>query len=188
MKPVQLDEDQARAVEAYVCVSNILSFTSCIVDTYIYAKLKGRDALIYHALRAVNASITFHFVYPDDEYDGHGESDYVLEETSQVSFNCLEYALHHEFDGHTLHSLGVFTALEVPIIKYTTNGRERERLCNEPKFATATKFTYLAYGNEPEMVTQYASICMIASAPGHDIRANWPKKKSFGDGDSDYFE
>ena len=77
-------------------------------------------------------------------------------------------------------SLGAFTALDAPVIKYKRkNGRERAREFYEPKFATATKFHYATYGNEAQMQTRYVSICMIASAPGHDIKVKWPKEKRF---------
>jgi hypothetical protein len=118
-------------------------------------------------LRVVGAYITYHFFYPDN--DGGGKKDFVLEEASQISEDCIENELYDEFDGQTLHSLGVYTAIEAPTIRYTG----RKRWFDEPKFATAAKLTYLVYGNEPQLWTQYASICMIASAPGHDIKAKW---------------
>jgi hypothetical protein len=44
----------------------------------------------------------------------------------------------------------------------------------------------LVYGNEPGMSTRYASICMIASAPGHDVKGKWPKGKKFDNVYDDY--
>jgi hypothetical protein len=105
--------------------------------------------------------------------------DYVLDETSRISEDyCYENHLYDELNGQTLDSLGVYTALDVPIVKYKEkDGQERARWFYEPKFATATKFTYLVYGNEPGISTRYASICMIASAPGHNIKGKWPEGK-----------
>ncbi|KAF8319327.1 hypothetical protein DL93DRAFT_2094787 [Clavulina sp. PMI_390] len=54
-----------------------------------------------------------------------------------------------------------------PISLASTSKSAQERL------ATGTPYTYVAYGNETEIGTKYASICMIASLPGHDIRDNW---------------
>jgi hypothetical protein len=183
VKPVRLHEDKARAVEAYVSVSNILSFLHIleriIVD--IHAKLKGGDALIYRALRAVDAYITFHYYYPEENDYEKGEKDYVLEEESRIFEDwCIENSLHNELNGQTLDSLGVYTAIEAPIIKYKgQDGQERDRSFYEPKFATATKFSYLVYGNSPEISRRYASICMIASAPGHGLKGKWAERKRF---------
>jgi len=127
-------------------------------------------------LQAVGAKITFHYVYSDNDFATCSEQDFVLEETSQliVSEDYLEEELQEKFNGRILRTLGIFTALEAPIVKYKGNeGQERQRKWNEPKFATATKFKYLAYGNDVTVRTVYASICMIASAPGYDIKSKW---------------
>jgi hypothetical protein len=141
---------------------------------YTYIKLKGGDALIHRALRAVDAHITFHYFYSSDDFETGDDTDYILDETSEVaSHGWLDSDPQYEFNGQILRKLGVFTALEAPIAKYEEEGEERGRELLEPKFASASKFTYLIYGNEPEIVTQYASICMIAAAPEHDIKSKW---------------
>ena len=126
--------------------------------------MKGGDALVYRALWAVDASITFHYIYTDSE--SGCEVDIVFEESSQVrKYDCLESTLQREYNGRDLDRLGVYTALEAPIT--------RRMGWDEPTLATATKFEYLTYGNEPSIATEYASICMIASALGHNIQSKW---------------
>lgn len=103
--------------------------------------------------------------------------DFVFAESSQVDqwrYDRIETPLQYEFHGRTLDTLGVYTALEAPIAEYKgSRGEERERGWYEPVSATATKVEYLAYGNEATIATKYASICMIASAPGHNIKSKW---------------
>ena len=97
-------------------------------------------------------------------YDRDSKEQVILGDTSQIlPVNYLEHSLREEFNGRVLSKLGVFTALEAPLAK------------GGPKFATAIPFNYLDYDNSFPM-TAYASICMIASAPGHDINRTWRKQ------------
>ena len=137
-------------------------------------KLKGVDAVIYRALKAVRAYVTFHYVY----YESDTRKDVILAVESHILTDEPIGDLRDKFDGRTLHKLDVFIALEAPLIKYKYDdeeGIEQERRPqrNEPKFATATPFRYfLPLGNEVRRHTVYASICMIASAHGHG-GPNW---------------
>jgi len=138
-------------------------------------KLKGGDAVIYRALKAVRAKITFHYVY----YENYTRKDVILAAESHIFTDApVEGYLRENFGGRVLSKLGVFTALEAPLIKYKYDDkkgieRERQPKYKEPKFATATPFKYFAHGNELTCETVYASICMIASAHGHNIDSLW---------------
>jgi hypothetical protein len=135
-----------------------------LVDIMYNIKLKGGDALIYRALRAVDARITFHYVLPDEEGE---DKEYVLEETAKFpSEGYVENWLQHEFKGRDLSEYDVFIALEPPIAKEWNEEKRK----SGPKHASATRFAYTAYGNEPYAATSYASICMIASVPGHNLK------------------
>jgi len=136
--------------------------------------LKGGDALIYRALQQVGAHITFHYYYPGQDRIIGNEQDFVLSEDSEMAYRIgIREDVQYNFKGRLLRRLGVFTAVEAPKVKYKENGKEREREWDERKFTTATKFLYAAYGNEATLGMQYASICMIASAPGHNIGDRW---------------
>lgn len=41
-------------------------------------------------------------------------------------------------------------------------------------------FSYLGYGNEASIHTEYASICIVAAAQGHNVEDKWPKTSSYG--------
>jgi len=142
-------------------------------------KLKGGDAVIYRALQAVQAKVTFHYVYYDDET----EEDVVLAKKTHIfTEDPIEYDLREKY-GQASSELGVFTALEAPLIKYKYDDeegieQERQPEHGEPKFPTATPFKYFAHGNDVTRHTVYASICMIASARGHNIQNKWGKNGS----------
>ena len=172
IKPVRLHDDKASTVIS--CVSYLPSSRK-VVDacTHMYVKLKGGDALICRALRRVGAHITFHYYYSDHD-DRYGEEDFVLSEDSEMPSHCtIDVDVQSTFNGRLLRRLGVFTALEAPEVKYKEGGKEREREWEERKFTAATKFLYAAHGNEVTLGMQYASICMIASAPGYNIGDKW---------------
>jgi hypothetical protein len=176
-KPVRLHQDPAHKVKAFVSVHT--SFLR-IIDMQLahYIKLKGGDILILRALRAVSARITFHYIYTQDDESGE-ELDFVFEESSQIEPGNLYEGipLQLEFGAQTLDKLGVYTALEAPLAKYKgIGGKDRKRHYSEPKFTTATYVEYMTYGNEPQIMEEWASICMIASAPGHNIKSKWSQK------------
>jgi hypothetical protein len=112
-------------------------------------KLKGGDFVIYRALQAVQAKVTFHYVY----YEDLTEEDVLAKKSHIFTERLIEAPLHEEYNGGTLSKLGVFTALEAPLIKYKYDDeegteQEREPEHEEPKFATATPFKYFVHGNE----------------------------------------
>jgi len=99
-------------------------------------------------------------------YDDYDEP-IVLGDTSQLLADYyIDHSVRNEFNGQFLSELGVFTALEAPPVK----GRYK------PKPPTVTRSWYLSY-DESYPMTAYTSICMIASAPGHDINRKWRKRK-----------
>lgn len=128
--------------------------------------LKGGDAVIYRALQKLGATLSFHFVTKEpgyyakhSKYRGH----YVLEESARVKLDrAYTFLISEVFSGVPLGDLQAFTLAALP-----------QEGPGSP--ATGSKFTYMAYGNEPRTCTQYASICMIACILGRDIREVWPK-------------
>jgi hypothetical protein len=146
LKPVDLNKDRADTARQF---------------------LKGGDAVIYRALQKFGATVSFHFVTKETGYLAkrlrpHGY--YALEESALVKLDhTYTYLISYVFSGVPLDDLQAFTLVPLP-----------QEESGSPQ-TTGSKFNYMAYGNEPSMCTQYASICMIACIPGHDIREVWPK-------------
>ena len=92
---------------------------------------------------------------------------YVLEQSARViQYYTYTHTVSRAFSGILLPDLPAFTLVPLPRPKNTESG---------PCCVTGTKYIYNAYGNDAVAFTEYASVCMIACIPGHDICKTWPK-------------
>lgn len=136
--------------------------------------LKGADAVIYRAMQKLGATVSFHFVTPETGYDVQWRKNrdlghYILDEAALVKLShTYTFLISHTFSGVPIHDVPAVTLVPLPELE-TKHGKKAS------PSVTGTKFTYIAHGNEPCVTIQYASICMIACIPGHDIKDVWPK-------------
>jgi hypothetical protein len=92
---------------------------------------------------------------------------YILEQSARViQHHTYIGTVSGAFSGILLPDLAAFTLVPLPRAKNTESG---------PCCVTGTKYIYKAYGNDAVTFTEYASVCMIACIPGHDICKTWPK-------------
>lgn len=76
--------------------------------------------------------------------------------------------------GKTAQNLGVLEIRPprdiervIDLYEGTWNEKDKDKIVGAP-------FRYVAYGNEPSVAVEYASICIIGSQPGQDINDHWP--------------
>ncbi|KAF8327457.1 uncharacterized protein EI90DRAFT_3127143 [Cantharellus anzutake] len=132
-------------------------------------KLKGHDALLYHALIRTGVRVTFHHVlFPTDP------ENWKIKHKYEDSFDPHLHAIlprwvasidaPKEVEGGTneiINFLGGGTPRVLGIIEVTKN---------PDKFV---KIDYIAYGNEPWEDTDYGTICMVATMHGFDVDEPW---------------
>ncbi|KAF9516031.1 hypothetical protein BS47DRAFT_1341356 [Hydnum rufescens UP504] len=130
----------------------------------IVNQLKGRDAVIYHALQASGASVTLHLViFSDQSHVPVDDTDRDPDSTSnKVTIGGVD-----------------------PTPSSTPMGRPQmlaPRSHQGPRtFSAVTgsplahylNHSYISYGNESVLCTDYGSICIIANVPGEDVNAPW---------------
>lgn len=142
------------------------------------AQLKGCDALVYRAFHAAGLEVTFHYVciVAPGYYDKKRKKACILPSGAQESGEgYCEDGFGQMVSGHegrTAEELGV---LEIRTPKdldraFNTYGDSK----TDPDDIIGAPFRYIAYGNDPSVAVEYASICIIGSQPGQDINDHWP--------------
>jgi hypothetical protein len=164
------------------------------------SKLKGRDAVIYHALQAAGAIVTLHLVIFSTDRPVPGDSG-DAESDGQSDFYDLRHTSHEEAmkDPKLRNDYGPYTVIyphgvtgEGDSTSYgksdyaqtlTHNHRwARGRLAQDlPGLVEVTSsppshylsLSWVSHGNYAQLNTEYGSICIIATVPGEIVDAPW---------------
>ncbi|KAF9516018.1 hypothetical protein BS47DRAFT_1341334, partial [Hydnum rufescens UP504] len=158
-------------------------------------KLKGRDAVIYHALQDAGASPTLHLVMfspdkplaaddlnegedenendDDDGDDDDGDSDVDIKQRNDSGFGLFTIIYPYGMtadDGRELDT-------EPSVLRWFEGRRPKDLEglveVTDRSLEHYLKHSFLAYGNQPSLGANYGSICVIANVPGEDVNAPW---------------
>jgi hypothetical protein len=141
------------------------------------SKLKGRDAVIYHALQAAGASPTLHLVIFSEHkprpIDGTDRGpDFGVDDWEDGPYTVI-YPYGVTVDDRTpftrprpSHILRWFRGLTPQALEGLVE------VTGSPP-AHYLNHSYISYGNEAVLCTDYGSICIIANVPGEDVNAPW---------------
>ena len=137
-------------------------------------QLKGRDAILYHALIKTGVSVTFHHVlFTDpmhDSVEGIADEDEVLGDELRAILPRDARTIFWETEGY--HP-------RMDEIMLGCNGRTPQSLGIVEVTESGTRFVrvdYPACGNAPDIGTGYGTVCMVATMKGLDVDKPWKRQ------------